>query len=101
MSCEYMKNRNCMYRYLYLCTPASPSSSPPQVALTIGDELNKLASNIGFGRGWAGIHYRMDIMFGIKLGEDVAIHVLQQYKTTLPYLHTFEFKRYDGTPVII
>lgn len=69
--------------------------------VTIGDELNKLASNIGFGRGWAGIHYRMDSMFGIKLGEDVAISVLQHYKSSLPYHHTFSFSRYDGTHVVI
>lgn len=80
---------------------ADSFSTPALASLTIGDELNKLASNIGLGRSWAGIHYRMDTTFGIKLGEDVAIYVLQQYKSTLPYPHTFSFSRYDGTTVVI
>ena len=34
-----------------------PYSGPP---LTVGGELNKLAVNFGFGRNWAGIHWRSD-----------------------------------------
>jgi hypothetical protein len=45
-------------------------------ALTVGGELNKLASNIGFGRDAAGIHWRADIVEGIRLGEAVALSIL-------------------------
>ncbi len=45
--------------------------------VTVDDELNKLASNIGFGCSWAGINYHMDTIKGLKLGEKVAINLLQ------------------------
>ena len=40
--------------------------------LTVGGELNKLASNIALGRDAAGAHWRSDASEGIKLGEAVA-----------------------------
>jgi hypothetical protein len=39
-------------------------------ALTVGDEINKLAFNLGMGRNWAGIHYRSDAVGGNLLGEE-------------------------------
>ena len=47
------------------------------VALTVGGEINKLAFNIAIGRNFAGIHYRSDAEVGFRLGEDVAIAMLQ------------------------
>jgi len=38
-------------------TKLIPYVGPP---LTVGGELNKLATNIGQGRNWAGIHFRSD-----------------------------------------
>jgi membrane-associated phospholipid phosphatase len=51
-------------------------------ALTVGGELNKLASNISLGRNVAGVHYRSDGVEGLKLGEAVALQVLTQLRTT-------------------
>jgi hypothetical protein len=45
-------------------------------ALTVGGELNKLASNIAQARNTAGIHWRTDGWEGMKLGEQVALHIL-------------------------
>lgn len=45
--------------------------------LTIGGELNKLASNIAIGRDAAGVHWRTDASEGVRLGEQVAICLLQ------------------------
>ncbi|MGH9799315.1 MAG: vanadium-dependent haloperoxidase, partial [Blastocatellia bacterium] len=42
------------------------------VPLTVGGELNKLASNIALGRDTAGVHWRSDGIEGLKLGEAVA-----------------------------
>ena len=42
-----------------------PYNSPP---LTVGGELNKPASNISFGRNFAGIHWRTDAAESWKLG---------------------------------
>ena len=44
---------------------------------TINGELNKLASNIGLGRDWAGVHFRSDSDCGLKIGETVAIEFLR------------------------
>ncbi len=47
--------------------------------LTFGEEANKLASNVTFGRDWAGVHYRSDGEQGILLGETLALRVLQDW----------------------
>jgi PAP2 superfamily len=46
------------------------------VVLTVGGELNKLASNVATGRNIAGVHWRTDAVRGILLGEQVALHTL-------------------------
>ena len=69
-------------------------------APTVGEEIDKLAFNIGMGRDWAGIHYRSDQVAGLQLGEDVAISILQDLACT--YTEEFKgffFKRYDGRAV--
>src|SRR5262249_36868223 len=39
-------------------------------ALTVGGELNKLASNVAIGRNIAGVHWRSDAAESLKLGEE-------------------------------
>jgi hypothetical protein len=66
--------------------------------LTIGGELNKLASNIAFGRDTAGIHYRSDEIQGMQLGEAVAISVLSDFNATYnEKFPGFSLTRFDGT----
>lgn len=50
--------------------------------MTVGGELDKLASNIAFGRNFAGVHWRSDSMEGLRLGEAVAISILEEMKLT-------------------
>lgn len=45
--------------------------------LTIGGELDKLASNVAYARNWAGIHYRADAENSLLLGEELALRYLQ------------------------
>lgn len=45
--------------------------------LTVGGELNKLASNVGYARDFTGVHWRTDGTEGQLLGEAVAIAFLQ------------------------
>lgn len=45
--------------------------------LTVGGELNKLASNVGYARDFTGVHWRTDGVVGQRLGERVAIAFLQ------------------------
>jgi len=52
-------------------------SGGDESSVTVHGELNKLASNVSFGRNWAGIHYRSDAMEGMRLGEQVAIRYME------------------------
>ncbi len=56
------------------------SLHPYNGALTVGDEVNKLAANIAFGRNTAGVHWRTDAGEGIRLGEQVAIRIMEDMK---------------------
>lgn len=70
--------------------------------LTIGGELNKLASNISIGRDLAGVHWRSDSSEGLKIGEAVAIGILQDYKHTYNENYSgFTLTKFDGTTIII
>ena len=70
--------------------------------LTVGNELNKLASNIAIGRDASGVHWRSDGAEGMAIGEAAAIAVLQDLRHC--YSENFEgfsFTRFDGTPITI
>jgi hypothetical protein len=72
------------------------------VTLTVGGEINKLAFNVAMGRNFAGIHYRTDAEGGLRLGEDVAIAMLQDMVNTFhENFSGFAFTRFDGTPAQI
>lgn len=60
--------------------------------LTVRGELNKLAANIAIGRNMAGVHYRSDYIESLKLGEQIAIGILEEQHVTMynePYRFTF------------
>ena len=70
--------------------------------LTIGGELNKLASNISLGRDAAGVHWRSDGLSGLLLGEQVALALLRDIKTTLPGQGVqLSLRKFDGTEIQI
>lgn len=72
------------------------------VTLTVGGELNKLASNIAYGRDTAGMHWRSDEVAGLRLGETVAISVLQDFNATFnERFDGFSLTKFDGTPIQI
>lgn len=74
----------------------------PGPRFTIGGELNKLAANIGLGRDYAGIHWRSDTTESLKLGEAVAISILQNVKTTTNRNFAgFSLTKFDGTTVTV
>jgi hypothetical protein len=89
-------------------SPVMPSDDGLSLApytgapLTVGGELNKLASNIALGRDAAGVHYRSDGVEGIKLGEAIAISILRDTATLYnEQFPGFTLTRFDGTPVTI
>ena len=56
-------------------------SIPP---LTLEGELNKLAANISIGRNMAGVHYFSDYYDSLRLGEEIAIGILEEQALTYP-----------------
>ena len=48
--------------------------------LTVGTELDKLASNVTMARAFGGVHYRSNSMDGLTLGEEMAIGWLEDAK---------------------
>jgi membrane-associated phospholipid phosphatase len=70
--------------------------------LTVGGELNKLASNVAQGRNIAGVHWRTDATESIKLGEQCAIDIFRDQKSC--YNETFSgfsLTKFDGSTVTV
>jgi len=75
---------------------------PVVATLTLGGEMNKMASNVSLGRDWAGIHYRSDGHEGILLGEKHAIVVLQDWVNRYAEPDSsFCFHGYLGNEIVI
>ncbi|MBE9053955.1 vanadium-dependent haloperoxidase [Nostocales cyanobacterium LEGE 11386] len=69
--------------------------------LTVGGELNKVAANISLGRDGAGVHWRTDYTESVKLGEQIAIGLLQEQSLTYNEDHFFTLIKFDGTKIKI
>jgi hypothetical protein len=70
-------------------------------ALTVEGELNKLASNIAIGRNWAGVHYFTDYIESIRMGEKIALGILQEQKLTYGENFSMTVPLFDGGTVRI
>jgi membrane-associated phospholipid phosphatase len=71
-------------------------------SLRVGNELNKLASNIALGRDFAGVHYRSDATASLLLGEQIALALLEDEA----FCRNISFKGYtltkfDGTTITV
>ena len=69
--------------------------------LTVEGELNKLASNISIGRDWAGVHYFSDYIESIRMGEQIAIGILEEQKLTYGENFSMTVPLYDGGSIRI
>jgi hypothetical protein len=70
--------------------------------LTVGNELDKLAENLAFGRNSAGIHWRSDASEGLKLGEEVALGVLRETRMMSDEIaDAFTLTKLDGARIEI
>lgn len=70
--------------------------------LTVNGELNKLGHNVSFGHGiHAGIHWRTDTDVSLKLGEAVALAILQDRAQTYNEKFTVQLTKFDGTTAAI
>ena len=73
--------------------PAAPAVVDPSLDLvednsgpflTLEGELNKLAANISIGRNMAGVHYFSDYYDSLRMGEAIALGVLEEQALTYP-----------------
>ncbi len=82
-------------------TALVPYTAPDAGDMTIGGELNKLATNVGLARNFAGVHWRSDFTESVKLGEQVALWFLTDYVQTYNECVSFDVTRFDGTKATI
>jgi hypothetical protein len=70
--------------------------------LTVGGELNKIASNVALGRNAAGVHWRSDASESLKLGEQIAIDILKEQRACYnePF-SGFSLTKFDGTQITV
>lgn len=69
--------------------------------LTVEGELNKLASNISIGRNWAGVHYFSDYIESLRMGEQIALGILEEQKLTYGENFSMTVPLYDGGSIRI
>ncbi|MGD1714183.1 vanadium-dependent haloperoxidase [Dapis sp. BLCC M172] len=71
-------------------------------ALTLEGELNKLAANISIGRNMGGVHYFTDYYDSVRMGEEIAIGILEEQALTYPTdPFVFSVPTFDGDIVRI
>ncbi len=76
-------------------------TGPGAGALTVGGELDKLASNIALGRSAAGVHWRSDYTEGLRYGERVALALLREHTLLFNETAHFTVTRFGGRSVRI
>ncbi len=65
--------------------------------LTLEGELNKLAANISIGRNMAGVHYFSDYYDSLRMGEEIAIGMLEEQALCYtPDLFVLSVPTFDG-----
>lgn len=77
------------------CEPM-PYSRSDAGKMTVGGELNKIASNVAMGRSMGGVHWRSDNTRSLRLGEQIAMEILR--KRSAEYAErpvSFSFRSFD------
>ncbi|WP_420453560.1 vanadium-dependent haloperoxidase [Ilumatobacter sp.] len=69
--------------------------------LTLEGELNKLAANISIARNWAGVHWYSDDHESLRLGEQVALGILEEQKVLFNENFSMTVPLLDGSTVRI
>jgi hypothetical protein len=79
-----------------------PYTGPDAGELTVGGELNKIASNVALGRNTAGVHWRSDGSESLKLGEQVAINLLREARGCYNEVFDgFSLTKFDGSTITV
>ncbi|MEM6487353.1 MAG: bromoperoxidase [Pseudomonadota bacterium] len=69
--------------------------------LTIEGELNKLAANISIGRNMAGVHYYSDYYDSLRMGERIAVSILQEQLYGYNERVSMVFRSFDGDVITL
>lgn len=69
--------------------------------LSIQGELDKLAANISIGRNFGGVHYYTDYYESLRMGERIAVSILQEQMLTYREPVTMRFTSFDGDHIMI
>lgn len=79
-----------------------PVPNPLAAPLTLEGELNKLAANISIGRNMAGVHYFSDYYDSVRMGEAIAIGMLEEQALCYPTdPFVMSLQTFDGETVHI
>lgn len=80
----------------------TPYTGGDAAQMTVGGELNKIASNVALGRNTAGVHWRSDGTESLKLGEQLAIGILKDQRACYnENFGGFSLTKFDGTTVTV
>ena len=60
-----------------------------------------MAANVAIGRNAAGVHWRSDYTESLRLGEAVAITVLEEQKACYNERFTWRLTKFDGTTITL
>ena len=80
--------------------PGVPGAPLPG-ALTIQGELDKLAMNVANARNMAGVHYYTDYYESVRLGERIAVSILEEQMSMYSEPVSLTFTSFDGDTVRI
>ena len=69
--------------------------------VTINGELNKLAANIAIGRNMGGVHFYTDYYDSLRMGERLAIGILEEQMTTYVEPVSMRLRSFDNDAVLI
>jgi membrane-associated phospholipid phosphatase len=80
-----------------------PYTGADAAQITLNGEIDKLASNIAIARNISGIHWRVDAVYGMLLGEALALSILSDQSNNYPgeNFDGFTIKKFDGTTVTV
>lgn len=72
------------------------TAAPGAPALTIQGELDKLAMNVAVARNMAGVHYYTDYYESLRLGERIAVSILEEQMSMYGESVSLSFTSFDG-----
>ena len=91
---------------IYIADAADPAKlasygGSDKHAITVQGELDKLAANISIGRDFAGVHYYTDYYESLRMGERIAVGLLQEQMLTYREPVSMRFTSFDGDLMLI